>query len=305
MGAVASMPPLWNKYIFLNIYELNMTHKHFVAQYFRRYKMAKKIFGWGILAVVLVFGMAIIGCDRVKSGGSGSRDTESNLVGIWELEDIVNVSRGDVVDSMEIFNDGTGIMSDDGRSVEVTWQLRDGSRLQTIVSAWGQTQISDFELSENGTLLTFHYSGRDYDGERPQKGIYRKKVAFTGDTALNGTWVNSKGDHILFNNGNFETSISLPGIEFEFKADKGFYSTNGSTYTSTITHLHGLLFSIIFKNPYLDERWYMKGELLSMRIITEEEAPGYFWTSTSTYSISGNTLTFTYPNGEVNTFTRK
>jgi len=96
--------------------------------------------------------------------------TEQKLLGVWELEDVAGVSRRDVVNRMEFFNDGTAIMSQSGRGQEVTWRLRDGNRLQST-AAFGQTQIQDVELSENGTLLTFHYDGRFGNS----RAIFRKK----------------------------------------------------------------------------------------------------------------------------------
>ena len=108
------------------------------------------------MLVILTFGMTVVEI-YAQSTNSGSRITERNLVGVWELENSVNVTG--LSPNFELFNDGTGIV--DGMAV--TWRLRDGNRLQIDAGVLG-TQIHDIELSENGTLLTFHY-----------KGMYRKK----------------------------------------------------------------------------------------------------------------------------------
>jgi len=103
-----------------------------------------------------------------SSNKGGSRITERSLVGVWELEDIVNVSRREASDKDEFFADGTGIMSQGSRNVPFTWKLRDGNRLQ--MDAMSETQISDIELSENGRLLTYYL-----DDAHSKKTMYRKK----------------------------------------------------------------------------------------------------------------------------------
>ena len=45
-------------------------------------KMAKRIFGMGILAMVLVFGMTVIGCDNSSGGGGNGRSNISETVNV-------------------------------------------------------------------------------------------------------------------------------------------------------------------------------------------------------------------------------
>jgi hypothetical protein len=99
-----------------------------------------------------------------------SRITESNLVGVWELEDAENRPRSELASRLEFFSDGTGIFD----NITVTWQLIDGDRLHSIRDT-GSASIFDIELTEEGTLLIYHYDGRDYSGERQRKRIYKKK----------------------------------------------------------------------------------------------------------------------------------
>jgi hypothetical protein len=114
------------------------------------------------------------GSQKTGSASSGttrvSRITEKNMVGVWELEDVANVSRREVSDKDEFFNDGTGIMSKGNEHMSFTWRLRDGNRLQIDADGAG-TEISEIELSENGRLLTYYM-----DSDRLKKAMYRKKI---------------------------------------------------------------------------------------------------------------------------------
>jgi hypothetical protein len=133
--------------------------------------MTKNIFMVMVLITIL-----FTACGIAASTSTGTdlpeadlRITRENLVGVWELEDAVNRQKNELANRLEFFIDGTSIID----NIQVAWQLRDGNRMQTIVSA-DIGSIFDIELSENGTLLIYHYDGLDYSGERPRKGIYRK-----------------------------------------------------------------------------------------------------------------------------------
>ena len=139
--------------------------------------MAKKKY-WFVMLVVL-FG---IGCVDAEI-------TERNLVGRWELENTINISSEFIlVRAIDFFSDGTGI-----ETIEIigipfslpnafTWQLREGNRLQWNSADYG-TQIAKIELSERGTLLTFHIEGiqrmflgpLSSDPNQPIKTIYRRR----------------------------------------------------------------------------------------------------------------------------------
>ena len=114
------------------------------------------------------------------------------------------------------------------------------------------------------------------------------------DPALNGTWVLGYIE-ITFNNGNWEDRMNSTPFA------KGTYTTNNGEITTKSTHLWGN------GGPYqlnLDAKWYTKAELQSLNIPNLESlmTDGY----TRTYSINGNTLTFTDRNGNAaGTWTRK
>jgi len=106
--------------------------------------------------------------DSNSSNRGSSRITERSLVGVWELENVVNISRREVTDRDEFFKDGTGLSSQGSRNVSFTWRLRDGNRLQmdTVL----ETDVSVIEISERGKLLTYYL-----DDARSKKAMYRKK----------------------------------------------------------------------------------------------------------------------------------
>jgi len=115
-------------------------------------------------------GSSFTGVKESNSQNRGSsRITERSLVGVWELENVENVSRREVSDKDEFFADGTGITSQGSQNVSFTWQLRDGNRLQMDAGILG-TEISVIELSENDRLLTYYL-----DDARSKKAMYRKK----------------------------------------------------------------------------------------------------------------------------------
>jgi uncharacterized lipoprotein YehR (DUF1307 family) len=106
--------------------------------------------------------------EPAKNSGGGSKVTEKNLVGVWELEGAENISSSEYSDRDEFFKDGTGITSKGSQSVPFTWRLRDGNRLQ--MDAMSETDIWVIELSEKGKLLTYYL-----DDDHHQKVMYRKK----------------------------------------------------------------------------------------------------------------------------------
>ena len=98
---------------------------------------------------------------------------------------------------------------------------------------------------------------------------------FSGDTALNGIWVNETISEMRFNNGNGETFQKPSGNPFS----KWTYITNNGEYTYRITHLHGRTYG-------LESRWYSREELQNLSITVSLDG-------TQQYSISGNILTIT------------
>ena len=127
-----------------------------------------------ILLTMLVF-ISFTTC-----GGGGSRIKGRDLVGVWELEDSINIPQNNyAIPSSEYFSDGTGISYvnvSDITDLHFTWQLREGNRIQIEFGDTGvSAQIVDVELSERRTLLTWYYNGRDYTGENPIIVTYRKR----------------------------------------------------------------------------------------------------------------------------------
>jgi len=159
-------------------------------------------------------------------------------------------------------------------------------------------------------------SNGDNDGKTEKPGTSGT------DTALNGTWVwvNTNGNEsadfsieVKFNNGNWEVSVKFPSYTGPYQ--KGAYTTNGNKMTITPTHIHG---GNIIANggTGFESKWYTKSELRPLLVayyeaLIQENAQAHaeigddvgayvdanlnenFKAQTTTYSISGNKLTFT------------
>ena len=127
---------------------------------------------------------------------------------------------------------------------------------------------------------------------------------FTGDTALNGTWVDDRPAKLIFNDGNYEYYYNnLPW-------EKGTYSTNNGQITFAIAHLwggniahridiydFGELADLLGFEPELD-KWYSMTELKSIMGVQifnffASEAgmdPVTYKLTPYTYSINGDVL---------------
>jgi hypothetical protein len=131
-------------------------------------------------------------------------------------------------------------------------------------------------------------------------------IACNRGSDLIGTWVNSEGLEKQFHqDGTWEVSIEgTPNT-------KGTYTIDGNTITRKMTHLHGGVFDD------LESRWYTESELRSFmqknNIYTYLALfPFERQTEIYTYSVSGNTVIFTYTGTDrdetetfTQTFTRK
>ena len=135
--------------------------------------MKNKILLLGISAFMLI-------CNPVMV--FGNQITTRNLVGTWDLESTINFPSEMAIQTLDLFADGTGIQT--GRLMGVSfgtpirWQLRGGNRLQMDGEAFGMqiSQIHTIELSERGTLLTFHIDGsQNIASDRPGRTIYRRR----------------------------------------------------------------------------------------------------------------------------------
>jgi galactose mutarotase-like enzyme len=113
-------------------------------------------------------------------------------------------------------------------------------------------------------------------------------IACNRGADLVGTWVNSEGLEKQFHkDGSWEIAINnIPNT-------KGTYTIDGNTITRKMTHLHGGVFDD------LESIWYTEKELYAY--IAKNNIYTYLalfpferQTEIYTYSISGNTITFTY-----------
>jgi len=145
----------------------------------------------------------------------------------------------------------------------------------------------------------------------------------SGNSALNGTWVNSKdNEKLLLNSGNF--TLSYGNVEII----KGTYSTSGKNLTLTPTQVTGAAFDIFAEEGITEvlglssSKWYTKEQLKTAIIQTFRNA-GYtqsqaeaeynkevagnvnqlFAPQTGPYTQSDNTLTVTAW-GDTSTFTK-
>ena len=207
--------------------------------------MSKRKPGFGILTVMLIFGMAV-----VEANAQAARVSDSDLVGMWELESVQNRPKSELIGRMVFFNDNFGI---DCYGF-FRWQLTDENKLCFGVIDY------DIELSENGTLLIFHYSGFNYTGQYPAKGKYRKVTVSSfgeqADNSLIGTWLNENVElKFIFYNGSFEVHYLYSGIIFA----KGAYIRSDEKIAMIKTHFHGGVFSMMFEN--IENRLYTIKEL--------------------------------------------
>ena len=137
-------------------------------------------------------------------------------------------------------------------------------------------------------------------------------VALSGcrreESPLIGTWVNDTGLEKQFHrNGNWEISVEgTPNV-------KGTFTVDGDTITRRMTYLHGGVFED------LEPIWYSERELQSAIFRNQSVLfsfqiliPFERQTEIYTFSISGDTVTFTYTGTDwdadeifIHTFSRK
>ena len=96
-----------------------------------------------------------------------SNITERALIGFWRLE---NSTAEGVIDAITFSTDNLGTIS----NAIFRWQIKDGNRLQLNIGK--ETLIYDISLSQNGTFLTIHYDGFNYEGKYPSKATYRRHI---------------------------------------------------------------------------------------------------------------------------------
>jgi len=109
------------------------------------------------------------------------------------------------------------------------------------------------------------------------------------DPALNGTWVIEGEQGYKFNNGKFEVFSSDAGKAM----GKGTYTTSDNKITMTITHFSSIYLGLGEEtNSFDSSKWYTKADLKALGV-PDDNLDIMFAPYTSTYSISGNTLTIT------------
>jgi len=171
------------------------------------------------------------------------------------------------------------------------WQYMDEETICTSYTITGNTIVFVGSDTKSWDKLLEGTWSKDVPGTNPgtDPGTDPGTNPGTGgntDTALNGTWTGDDGD-LTFNNGNFEMSGFM----------KGTYTTTGNNISVTVTHIHGDI-----AEGELESRWYTKAELIAAGF-DDDELDELFFSSTGTYSISGNTLTMTM-DGDTMTFTK-
>jgi len=130
-------------------------------------------------------------------------------------------------------------------------------------------------------------------------------IGFSGDKALEGTWIGSDEKELIFNKGNYEI-LPLRGI----------YSTSDNNITITVTHMYSDFSIDEIDNEMIEiaSGWYTKNQLTTeienilnklnlsetdmstediVEALTEinDYFDNIFTTQTGTYSIIDNTLT--------------
>jgi galactose mutarotase-like enzyme len=80
---------------------------------------------------------------------------------------------------------------------------------------------------------------------------------------------------------------------------RGTYTTSGSTLTMITTHLHGGYFE------FPESEWYTRAQVIELEPELTDDGFAELFDITTTYSISGNTLTVSIFNEEEETFTKK
>jgi len=98
--------------------------------------------------------------------------SENELFGIWILQNTSNIARNELPSRLEFFRNKTAFLtSADETVIRIGWDfpVRNRLRLEGKIT-------TDIEMAEGGSLLIFHYDGRDYPIDaRPRRGTYKKQ----------------------------------------------------------------------------------------------------------------------------------
>lgn len=216
--------------------------------------------------------------------------------------------------------------------VKVAAYYRDGSEIFDVDNSSSNSE--SFTASAGGAvkIKVYPYSSRDTgtfsvaystNGTRPSSGSAASSGGsssggglggllsgiFGGgrsDSALNGTWVPDDSDEgtMTFRNGNWE--LSMEGGPFV----RGTLTTSGGNFSLTVTQVNGGHSQVSELREYgLESKWYTKDQFRavfgSVGTIPDSVLNSAFFTTTGTYSVSGNKLTMTMDNGKPSTLTKR
>ena len=280
--------------------------------------MKDKRFLLGMLVMVVVFGMTVVVCDN-DPNDENSKGNDI-FAGTWEGKDATYDTPLKIVAENGTFKQwinnresirGTYTVS--GNNVTVKFfevnkyiftysgpdhwvffaQLDETEKAGLGGSDTIQANISNNTITMLGATLTKKGNGNNNGN------------GFTGDTALNGTWVDVRDSGIakfIFNNGNYEFT------EFDNQpGEKGTYTTNNGQLTLAVTHIGGVhlveMADLLNFEPELD-KYYSMIEIKSLVdaeffIIMASEAgmdPDTFQQAPVTYSVNDNTFTYSETN---------
>jgi hypothetical protein len=169
--------------------------------------------------------------------------------------------------------------------------------------------------SVNGDNLTTTFSGETTSytkkptGNTP--GTNPNNPGGTTQTGLNGTWSDSRGYVITFDNNTMVMKYPIVSGGKPVNVTKGTYSVSGSNIILNLTHMHGDVYNAQFEQSMpgmsIESKWYTLSELkIALRnlvgadaydmldygsLIDELYGP-LFTTQTIPYTLNGNSLTF-------------
>jgi hypothetical protein len=264
----------------------------------------KYLFTVGILALVLVFGMTVIGCPDPNNGGGGNQTPVAGDFTIGKL----NQTAGSVT------------------AVTISPKGGKSSGAITIKYA-GNTTIPQTAGTYAVTFDVAAATGWNAATNLPAGNLIVSPGSGPQNTTLDGTWI-GEGVKLILNNG----SLEVIDEEFDVPYYKGTYTANNGNLTMTITHLYFSEEDLEYF-PFDEVGYYTESEMKTAfravfeamaieegldpadpyieALITEqldamwdEWFSSSFVTQTGTYSISGNTLTITI-DGDVQTFTKQ
>ena len=207
------------------------------------------------------------------------------------------------------------LVSYDGVSIldnpESKWYTRDelvalGCREDLLDMDLFSVVTSTMDYLVNGDSLSLTFD----DGKT---AIYTRRANV--DSALNGTWVlpaapGEPGGFLLQSEWMFwsgDVLIYFLIDDIPRPAFIGVYTTSGSDITMTITALHGDIYIYSnYEDLEYESKWY-SGEDLKALGWTQEQVDVNLDTSTASYLISGDSLSWTFKSSNARThiFTRK